>query len=251
MHKRGSHVGVVLSFVIFVTFLVFLYSIVEPEIRVQQDRESFLDYLKIELMERFSANLTSVTVTINRTRQIHNCVKLENLTNEAGIDSFLIVKDEIGNFAAANISENDNTDLIINRENKEKVFFKIYNSEEFSGLEKTTVNPCTPLEKDEEWRGNPIGYSISLIIKDEYVFENKVIELINDYESEGGYENLRQEFNMPSGTEFGFSFIYNNGTIRETEEKGIPTKVQVREIPIQYVDKEANILLGSINIKIW
>jgi len=253
MKKRGSHVGIVLSFVIFVTFLVFLYTIVEPEIRVQQDRESLLDYLKIELMEEFSANLTSVTISINKTTYIHNCVILENLTNEAGIGSSLIVKDEIGNFAAANLSENDYTGLIINRENVENVFFKIYNSEEFSELEEREVKwgECTSLEKDEEWRGKPSGYSIPLIIKNEYVFEKKVVELINEYESEGVYENLRKELKIPSGTEFGFSFTYSNGTIIETKEKEIPTKVQVREIPVQYVDKEANILLGSMNIKIW
>lgn len=251
MKKRGSHVGVILSFVIFITFLVFLYSIIEPEIRIQKDRESLLDYLKIELMKRFSANMTSITTIINRTSYVRDCVKLENLTEEIDVDSHLIVKDELGNIAKANISENDDTDLIIDRENEEKVFFKIYNSEEFSELGKTTIYPCTELEKDDEWHGRPSGYSIPLIIKNEYVFEKKVIELIEEYESEGGYENLRNELNIPSGTEFGFSFTYSNETIIETEEKSIVAKVQVREIPVQYVDKEANVLLGYINIKIW
>jgi hypothetical protein len=247
--KRGSHVGIVLSFVIFVTFLAFLYTIVEPEIRVQQDRESFLDYLKIELMQEFSANLTSVTVSINRT-WAEECIILKDFTEEANVDSHLIVKDELGNIAKTNISD---VNLIINRENIEKVFFKIYNSEEFSELSEksATLFDCTILEKDAEWRGYPTGYSIPLTITEEYAFEKKVIELIKEYESEGGYENLRKKFKIPSGTEFGFSFTYSNKTIIETKEKGIPTKVQVREIPVQYIDREANVLLGSVNIKIW
>ena len=65
-NKRGSHVGIVLSFVIFVTFLAFLYTIIEPTIKIQQDKESLLNYLKIELMETFSADLTSTSITINK-----------------------------------------------------------------------------------------------------------------------------------------------------------------------------------------
>ena len=173
------------------------------------------------------------------------------MINEVEIDPFIIVKDQAENIVESNISEDDNSDLFIDREDREKVFFKVYNSEEFSELEEATISPCSSLEKDKEWRGQPVGYSISLIIKEEYVFEKKVIELLNEYESEEGYEDLRKELNIPSGTEFGFSFIYNNGTRIETKEKGVPTKVQVREIPVQYVDKEANVLLGYINIKIW
>jgi hypothetical protein len=250
-NKKGSHVGIVLSFVIFVTFLVFLYSVLEPEIRIQQDKESYLDYLKEELMERVSANLTTITVAITKSTLIQNCVNLENLINEAGIDSLIIVKDQSENIVESNISEGDSTDLLIDREDGEKVFFKIYNSEEFPELEEAIINPCSSLEKDEEWEGEPVGYSIRLILKEGYVFEKKVIELLEEYESEGGYENLRNELKIPSGTEFGFSFIYNNGTRIETKEKEIPTKVQVREIPVQYIDKESNVLLGTINIKIW
>ncbi len=249
MYKRGSHVGVVLSFVIFITFLVFLYSIIEPELRVQKDKESLLDYLKIELAEKVAANLTSITISINRT-SAHECVILKDLIEEAVVTSHLIVKDELGNIANANISESDNTNLIIDRENKEKVFFKIYNSQELPELEQATIHPCTSLEKDAEFHGSPSGYSIPLVNKEIYIFEKKIIGLIKDYNGEG-YEDLREEIKIPSGTEFGFSFTYNNGTTIETEEKGIPKDVQVREIPVQYVDKKANILLGYVNIKVW
>ena len=36
--KKGSHVGVVVSFVIFVTFLIFLYTIIQPATVREKDR---------------------------------------------------------------------------------------------------------------------------------------------------------------------------------------------------------------------
>lgn len=235
-NKKGSHVGIVLSFIIFVTFLVFLYTIVEPRIRTQQNKESFLDYLKIELIKEFSANLTRITVSIINP---DSCIKLNDFIKKTKINSNIIVKNAKEEIVSSESSANKK-DLLIKNSND---FFKIFYSNNFEELEEETGS-CTILEINK-------NYSITLVKTEEYIFGKKVINLINDYESEGGYENLKKELKIPSGTEFGFSFTYNNGTIIETKEKEIPTKVNVREIPIQYVDEKANILLGSINIKIW
>ena len=126
MKKRGTHVGIVLSFVIFITFLVFLYSIVEPVIRVQRDKESLLDYLRIELIRRFSANLTTATISITTEGYSTNCVNLVYALEETGINERIIVKDNQGNFVKTNISNQNYQDIIINRESIEEDFFKIY-----------------------------------------------------------------------------------------------------------------------------
>ncbi len=60
MNKRGSHVGMMISFVIFITFLVFLYSILQPVIKTRQDKELVLDSLKTELLNMLNET-TSVT----------------------------------------------------------------------------------------------------------------------------------------------------------------------------------------------
>ena len=242
LNKRGSHVGVVLSFVIFVTFIIFLYSITEPAMRMQRDKESLLDYLKIELIKRFSANLTSVAVMTNKTVK-ESCVELVNLTEEVEVDSHLIIKDEKGDISLAKISGND---LFIDRViyESELVFFKIYNSEEFEALDEGAMEGCKELKRDEK------GYIIGLVRTDEYIFEKKIIDLINEYET--NYDNLKtNELKIPSGSEFGFSLIYSNETRIGTEEKNISTNIYAREIPIQYVDEEANINSGFINIKVW
>ena len=59
MEKKGSHVGIMLSFVIFVTFLVFLYSVIQPIIKTGQEKKISLDSLKIELVIILDPDLTS------------------------------------------------------------------------------------------------------------------------------------------------------------------------------------------------
>lgn len=244
-NKRGSHVGIVLSFVIFVTFLAFLYSILEPTMRMRRDKEALLDYLKIELIERFSTNLTSVAISTDKEVK-ETCVKLVNFTGEVEVDSRLIVKDEEGDILRATILEND---LFIDRVIEESglVFFKIYNSEEFEELdeEEMSCDKLGVLKREDK------GYIVGLVRTNVYIFEKKIIELIDAYEIEGGYENLKDNLNIPLGSEFGFSLIYSNKTKIGTEEKDIPTNIYVKEIPVQYVDEESNINSGFINIQVW
>lgn len=226
--------GVVLSFVIFVTFLIFLYSVIGPNINIS-DKDSFLDYLRIELLGRFSTNLTRVTVSTESTA---SCIKLNGFNELAGVGSNLIVKDSNDDIVDSGIYLDQ--DLII-EENED--FFRVYSSETFDELEEKTIS-CTELEYET-------GYSITLIRKEQYVFKKRVEEFVNEYGTEEGYENLKTELKIPRGTEFGLSFTESNGSVIETIEREISGDVFAREIPIQYVDDEANILLGVMNIKVW
>lgn len=239
MNKKGSHVGVVLSFVIFVTFLSFLYLILEPPMRIQKGKESLLDYLKIELTERFSEDLTSASVTIEK-QLPQPCIELENLVTELSITPVVIVKDESGKIFP---NEIDGDNLKIDREEDNDVFFfKIYSSEELEEGSGGTFTSCRLYAKD-------MGYTIGLVRTDVYIFEKKVIELIDAYKTD--YQILKDELNIPLGNEFGFSLVYSNNTKIGTEEKGISRDIYAKEIPVQYVDGEANIDLGFLNIWVW
>ena len=240
--KKGSHVGVALSFIVFVTFLIFLYSVLEPTIKTQGDKQSLLNYLERELIENFSMSLTTSTLSINAVAP-QNCIEIENLMLELGIDSRIIVKNESEDISQAYISEGDSDNLLIDRSDSENKFFKIYQSEEFEELETSTINPCRKLKKEDK------EYSLGLTRTDGYIFEKKVTKLIEKYEED--YESLKEELNIPLGSEFGFSFTYSDGTITGTEEKDVSTSIYVAEIPMQYIDENSNLLSGFINIRVW
>ncbi len=239
MKKRGSHVGMVLSFVVFITFLVFLYSVVEPAIKTQKDEQALLNYLKAELIKKISANLTSASIIIDDTVS-SNCIQLENLITETEVGSKLIVKNNSGKIFTAKIL-GDN--LFIDREGTGNIFFKIYFSEEFKETEEEAMEGCEILNKESE------GYKIGLIRTEKNIFETKIVGLIERYADD--YGNLKNELKVPSGNDFGFGFIYNNGTAIETEEKNLSTNIYTEETPIIYINGNAGILSGFIKTKIW
>ena len=65
-NKRGSHVGVMISFAIFITFVVFLFVIFEPIVNQKKERESELTFLEEELIELFNSDLAIIQQTADR-----------------------------------------------------------------------------------------------------------------------------------------------------------------------------------------
>ena len=238
-YKRGSHVGVVLSFIIFITFMAFLYTMIEPAIKMKEDKQFILNYLEIELIERLSEDLTSITVIIDKTIT-QDCVELVDSMNEELINNKLITKDNSENVLESKTLDNN---LFINRGDGQTDFFKIRISEEFEPIEEGKIPGCKPLKKDKE------EYKIGSINVNKYLFETKIIELKENYSSD--YDSLKKELNISIGNEFGFDFIYNNGTIIGTKTGETKRDIYIEDIPVQYIDKEANILPGVIRIKVW
>lgn len=233
MKKRGStYVGFVLSFVIFVFFLIFIYSIlVEPTIN-QNDKEYLLKNLRIKLIENTSEELTSMAVNLNNNAS-QNCIELKNFITKTEINSNIISRNK--GILQSYVNGNN---LIIERKNNE-TFFKVYYSKEFGALN-SSGKSCEMINEN--------NYAIGLIKTNKYVFETKIINLMNEYKA--NYSALKSELKIPTESEFSFGFIYANKTAIKIE-KNISTNIYAVEIPVQYVDKNADILLGFINIKIW
>lgn len=240
--KKGSHVGLVLSFVVFVTFLIFLYTLIEPSIRIQRDKQSLLDYLERELTGNFSEEMTTVTIRINESENPNQeCIEFDGLITEIGIGPQTIIKNELGSILSFYISEGG--DLEINRDDEENLFFSIYYSEKFDDANGESTIPCKKLNKESK------DYILGSTRTEEYIFGRIIEEMIERYGED--YELLKEELKIPPGNEFGFSFTYSDGGIIGTEEKEILTSVYAREVPIQYIDEEANIRSGFLNFRIW
>lgn len=228
MKKRGSHVGVVISFMIFIMFLIFLYLIIEPKVRIEKNKQSDLDNLKIELIEKISANMTSVTVSDSSSG--YNCLKLDNIAvGGSGLNS--IVKNKEGN-PVNSYSSGDFLKIALGGES----FFKVhYSEEEFKDFP-TSNNNC-------------VDAIIESVRTDKHIFETKIIVLKEEYEN--GYDDLKEKLKVPAESEFGFSFIYSNETIIGTKEGNISISIYTEKVSIHYIDKEANINPGLIIIKVW
>ena len=235
--RKGSHVGVVLSFVIFITFIIFIYIIVQPTIKLD-DRQNFLEHIEGEIIERVSTDLTSISVTID-TPNPQTCVELIDFFIITGISDRAIVKNDAGSVLQA--SKNGNS-LFVSK-NSNDFFLKIHESEEFAGASGNAISPCQSLNEGGS------GYNFGFVKTNKQIFETKIIKLINDYKND--YETLKGMLGVAPGNEFGFSFTYSNETIIKTEEKNISVSVYINEIPIQYISKNAAGEPGFLNIKAW
>ena len=236
-NKKGSHIGVVLSFVIFITFLTFLYSITEPLTKVERSKQNLLDYIEVELLKDFSEDMTSASVNIEN-HVGDNCIKLPLIDDGLqGINS--IVKDEDEIILQSFLDSDDG--IKVNRDSK--YFLKIYYSNEFDNG--GDIGGCVDLL-------DGFDYSIGSIRTTEHVFESNINNL-TDYINLGvdNYAKVKSRFKIPLGDEFGFSFKNDNEEIIGTQEKNISASVYVEELPIQYIDSEANIKSGFVVIRVW
>lgn len=226
----ASHVGVVLSFVIFVTFIIFIYIIVKPAVGTENS-QNLLDYLKEVLIERASAELTSVSVLVGAGPQ--TCVKFSGFFDKVEIENKLIVKNDVGDVLTAKISGQN---LFVETTESE-MFLKIYGSENFNVTDDGTMPSCK------------LDYTFGLIKSEKNIFERRILQIIESYNN--NYKSLKEELNLASGNEFGLDFTYANGTIISTEEKEVLVSVFVDEFPIQYISEDAVREPGSLNVRIW
>ncbi len=243
--KRGTHVGVILSFVIFVTFLVFLYVILQPSIRTGASDQNLLNDLEENLVSRVSADMTSVSVGIDGSvLDTKTCLKLNGLITKTEISTNIIVKnDSEDTFKSYLIGSTGNFGLLVDREESGTTLLKVRVSEEFPPI---MVDPgisnCEDLNEDN-------GYIIGLVRTDKYIFESKVEDLMSKYRID--YGGTKDTLSVSDQNEFGFSFTYSNGTTIKTNEVNVSTDVFARELPVLYVDKNAGKVSGLIGIRIW
>ncbi len=127
MNKRGSHVGMILSFVIFITFIVFLYTVVKPAVNVGEDKKTITESIQSVVMKNASENLTSVSIEINETTNPSSkCITLQNFLFNTGLVPYMIIKNEDGIKQNAYYADSDGYNLRIDRDSKDYLFFKIF-----------------------------------------------------------------------------------------------------------------------------
>jgi len=234
-NKKGSHVGMILSFLVFITFLGFLYTAIEPATKSAEDKLDLVAYLKVELLKEFSADMSTLVL---KAVPASNCIEFD-LPDQGLKDWGIVARDSVDNpidsFAgpAKSVFEFD-----------EGGIFKAYYSSEFD-LGEDDIGLCDPLELGTT-------YNISLFKTTDEIFESKILNVSDSLEDDSNYEALKNKLNIGVGDEFGFVFRNESkGIVTGTEEKDVSTDVFVEEIPIQYLDSEANIKSGFLSIKVW
>lgn len=232
-NKKGSHVGMILSFLVFITFLAFLYSVIEPATRSQEDKRDLINYLEVELVNEFTADMSTI---IFRVPSKNNCFQFNT---EEGLKTSNVVAKNESDFVFPSGTSSSDTFVQYGYGD----VLKLYYSGEFPGS--SDISPCNKLIKG-------IDYDISLFKTTEDIFESRILNLSNYLKDNANYEQFKIDKDIGVGNEFGFVFSdEDKNPVAGTEEKNVSTDIFVQELPIQYIDSKANIKSGFLNIRVW
>ncbi len=235
-NRNGSHVGFVVSFVLFVTFIVFMYAIISFRVDFGQEKANSLNYIKAEVTDRVSENLTGVSVSIGHNNP-QSCVQLVDFFLKTGIGNRFIVRDDSGNILQSGKNGND---LFLERNGN--FFLRVYGSEEFNASG-GSLSGCQPLSEVSQ------GYTIGISRDSTEFFESKVLNLFENYTQ--NYEALKKDMKVSSGDEFGFGFTYNNGTEVRTPEENATINIYAERMAVQYIKRDAARESGFMDVMVW
>jgi hypothetical protein len=243
-NKKASHVGMILSFVIFITFTVFVYTLISPNINTAESKKLLLNEIGLVLINNMSSEFTSLSISIPASANpTTNCITLEGILLYAEISPNVIVRDAGQTDQPAHYNPStDFNNLRINRAMTSLLFFKIYSSPEFEKIPEETIASCSAVPFES-------GYQIGSLNSGKYIFLKNVISLADYYSR--FYDQLKTGLKISPGNEFGFEFTLSNGT-KISAVGDLPTQnIYAEDIPVQYIDDDANILSGFINVKVW
>jgi hypothetical protein len=229
--KKASHVGVILSFVIFITFLIFLFSIFGSPIKFSQSKEPLLDYMEIEIDNSLTTNLTVMTISPEPTT--NNCIQINDAS--LSVSSLkAVVKDKDNNLVPSKVIGDY---LYIKWTHQQ--FFKIFYAEDLVEGNDYSGSNCYQL----------VNSDINSYREDYYFSEKKINKLISDIKT--NYTKLKMDLGLPANDDFSISFTDAEGNVTQAGQKEVTTDIYSRQIPVQYFDSLAKVNSGFINLKVW
>lgn len=230
LSKKGSHIGIILSFMIFVVFLVFLFSALQPALKVEKDKEAILEHITNSITELSSDNLIIENVVIDNTGGEYDCVEIDKIETDKNI----IVKS--GDVV---IPYYLNGQIIVGNLGAEKYLFKIYYSDSIN-QQLSSKPTCTA----DKIKTSP---EIGFVNNETVIFISKFDELVNE-----NYDLLKIKLGVGAGTDFSFSLLdAEKEKINGMKDTQISTNIYVNEFPVLYSNENAEIKSGFINVKVW
>jgi len=241
VHKKGSHVGMVLSFVIFITFLTFIYTAMSPAIKIEPSKISLLEYLKKEIINQASDTLVSVSVTTTEIPDKECWIITHSDFLDSGKFNYenmgVVVRNKDNKMVSSGIGFIGTDYTLVNWADGENFLKLYYSNENFTS---PTITSCDNANSE---------FELGLVISKKEIFESKLLRMIEKHNE--SYIGLKKDLNIPFDSDFSFGIVLANGTEIITSSQNVSVNIFSGEYPIQYVDSEANIKFGTLRISVW
>jgi len=122
--------------------------------------------------------------------------------------------------------------------------FKAYSSDEFGGLTPSIL--CT----NDDWAVGGGHFDLGAYNNDSHTLLETLLKL-----STRPYEELKEEFNVPSDIDFSVTLFPDLGgeilIIKAPEDIPSSRSVYSEDVHLTYVNQTASILTGKLNFKVW
>jgi len=256
-NKRAiSHIEVIISFVIFVSFVGFLLIIFNP-IKMGSPKIYFLDVTENEIMNKVSTFLYKTAIKVD-TEAIANfgeseefndavCVKISKDEVIADVELLnnpipLLVKN-IGLNILQTKTPGSSDKIFFTKSDESEQFYRFYYSKELLERNNDDLDDCYNLDNKEK-------YKKAETVKYEVASYKKLEALFGNYST--NYTQLRQSLNL--NNHFYIQLTNTQGEIIfKPEEKYALTGIEVyaRGIPIEVLDKDGNINPYILTIQAW
>lgn len=229
-YKKGSHVDVIISFMIFILFVIFLFIIIKPTNVTAEDKTQTADYLKLKIDERIKENIVVVNVAnISVRGGEEDCINFDYSNLEIS-DMTPIAKDYLGNYA--NTKGNGEIEWLT-----ESGFFRVYYS--LNAFNSHTTESTLDCQLGDIKSVRYINEAL----------ESNITKLILDYNT--NYSMLKEELKFSKKEDFAIQFEFNNGTIIGTAPQNTKVDRYAEKYQKYYFDREANKKSGYLIIYIW
>jgi hypothetical protein len=227
MGKRGlTHIEMVMSFVIFVGFLVMALYFFNP-IKVDRLLSSSAYYAEDEIIKRLNTEVESYSVVL--LEPINRGVSEVEISNNGKK-----VRAEYYNGTRMDASYIDGRVVFNNPGGRD--FIRIMFSDDF--------------EESQIQRGVQASHKIASFDKRNVLSERKALELNASYHD--SYHDLKREFNLPGRIDFSFSIKFNDLEINAEREIPQDIEVFVRERRVEIIRaSDGRMDFADLVVKIW
>ncbi len=227
INKKGSHAGIIISFVIFITSLLFIFSVIGSPFDVGADKKDSINFLNNKILE-----MVSEPVAIIRVNDLSNeiCTEINLPIGFTGTE--VLAVNGNGYEVDALIS---GTKVIIP---PALGFTKIYYSNE--GLIPTKNSPET------NNCDSSIASSVSI---DSFMMESKFAPLVTRVTND--YDALKTELEINLDDDFNIAFELSDGTNINNTQRERPTDIFAKEYVIRYISTDGKEESGKMLLKIW
>jgi hypothetical protein len=229
-----AHVEMIISFVIFVGFVLAIFIFINP---VQQQKTTYasLDLIQEALIANLSSQISYVPLVINPSlRILNNCFSINNTFKFSSV----LAKDFAGKIISSKIA---GSEVLI--QNVSSKLYNLYSSSVVSNYSSISFAGCQALSASD--------YSLGVLVEENRVFIENIRNLNNQYVLD--YPKIKENLKLENNFDF---VVYNlsrgiifNGSLQVHKVRNGDNLA--RDIPMRIVDENASEMDIIFSLRVW